>query len=228
MSRMRKGFVASALVLGAVAVGLVAGRAQASSPGPLAPTSAKAGVVGGAAAAPAVSPQLASNTLFFSNLGPGGSFQSTGFCVNGPTGPCGGRFDEAASFVPAVSGRVTQIDVGVTHFAGTNAAVVKLAQDNGGVPGAVLGSWPIANQPTYGATCCATTIPINPSISIGAGRTYWVIAVAGASNTDDALNFNYNGTTGIYAYSTNGTSWTLLAGPIGAFDVIGCYKICHV
>ncbi len=209
-------------------MGLLAGRAQASPPAPVAPTSAKAGAPGGAAAAPAVSPQLGSNTLFFSSLGPGGSFQATGFCVNGPTGPCGGRFDEAASFVPAVSGRVTQIDVGVTHAVGTNAAVVKLAQDNGGVPGAVLGSWSIANQPTYGATCCATAISISPSISIGAGRTYWVIAVAGASNTDDAFNWNYNGTSGTYAYSTNGTSWTLTGGPPGAFDVIGCSKLCKV
>src|SRR5437868_13013932 len=108
---MTRRISALALVLGLAAVGLVAGRAQASSPAPLAPTSAKAGTAS-SEAAPATSPQFATNTVFFSNLGPGGSFSSGGWCLSGATSPCG-RFDEAMPFFPSVSGRVTQIYVGV-------------------------------------------------------------------------------------------------------------------
>jgi hypothetical protein len=166
--------------------------------------------------------------VFFSNLGPGSSFQSDGWCVSGPASSCGSRFDEAMSFVPSVNGRVTRIDIGLTNFSGPNSATVLLAQDNGGVPGHVLGQWAVSGQPPFGSTtCCPTTIILPATVPIGAGRTYWVIARAGTTTTNDGWNWNYYGTVGTYAYSTNGSNWSTSYDTISAFAVIGCTGACH-
>ena len=220
-------FLAVPLTVVAAALGVSVGAAGASSPLSVAPTSAHAGSAGSVVAS-AVGPKLASNTVFFSNLGPGGSFQHGGWCVTGATAGCTGRFDIAMPFVPSVNGRVTRIDIAITNLSGPNSATVLLAQDDGsGLPGHVLGSWPISNQPAIGVSCCPTTVSLPVSIAIGARRTYWVIARAGTTSTWDNWNWNYAGTQGPYAYSTDGTSWNYANSTIGAFDVIGCSGVCH-
>src|SRR5262245_47176061 len=221
---MRKHFLGPMFVGCLFVIALIAGGAQTSALKPLPP----GGVVGhGSGAAPAV-PQVSNGTVFFSNLGPGGAFSSTGWCVAGASSSCGSRYDDAMPFIASSSGRVTQIDVGLTHFDGTNAALVKLAADSNGVPGQILASWPAANQGAYGSTCCPTTFTAYPPVSVVAGRRYWVIAVAGAPDTNDAFMWNYWGTNGAYAFSTDGTTWSLTFGAIGAFDVLGCPKLCKV
>lgn len=224
---MRRQVGALALVLALAGAALVVGRAQASAPAPLAPTSAK-GIAGSGpgARAPATSPQLGSNAVLFSNLGPGGSFSSTGWDVSGSASGAG-RFDEAMRFTPYTSGRVTRIDIAVTNFAGPNGAFVSLAQDSGGVPGTVLGSWLIVNQPAYGSTCCATSITVSQSIPVGAGHTYWLIAAAATTTTWDAWSWNYYGDTDTFAYN-QGSGWNYAFGPVGGFDLIGCSKLCKV
>jgi hypothetical protein len=224
---MRRHFTALVLMLGLVAIGVVAGRAQASSPAPRAPTSAKSAAAS-VPAAQAPSPQFASNTVFFSNLGPGGSFDPTGWCVTGATAGCGSRFDEAMPFYPSVSGIVTQIYAGVTNVAGPNAALVQLAQDNNGVPGAILAGGYVFGSPPFGSTCCAGSISISPSVPIGYGHRYWVIVRAATSMTFDAWNWSYYGGTTAFAYSVNGTTWNSSFGAISSFAVIGCSKLCKV
>src|SRR5204863_7849752 len=119
------------------------------SPGPQAPTSAKTRAASGPAAQ-APSPQFASNTVFFSNVGPGGSFAANSWCVSGASSLCT-RFDEAMPFFPSTSGLVTQIYIGLIHVSGPNATTVQLAQDNGGVPGAILAGGTVFNSPGNGA-----------------------------------------------------------------------------
>jgi hypothetical protein len=225
---MRRQVVSLALVLGLVAIGVAAGRARASSSAlPQAPTAAR-GAAAPAGAAQAPSQQLASNAVFFDNLGAGRSFSGSSWCVTGTSTPCG-RFDEAMPFVPSVSGRVQEIDIAAVHSSGPNATIVQLAQDNGGVPGAVLASTGVINSPPSGSTCCAGVATVSPSVPIGAGHTYWVIARAPASTTYNGWAWNPNFTTGTFAYSQNGGStWSTTYSYIGAFAVVGCSKVCKV
>lgn len=223
---MREKAVALVLVLGLVAIGLVAGRARATSTAPQAPTGAKGAAAASTNHAPAQ--QLTSNAVFFSNLGPGGSFSAASWCVSGASTPCT-RFDEAMPFVPAVSGRVQEIDIGAVHVSGLNATIVQLAQDNGGVPGAVLASTGVSNSPSTGSTCCVGVAPVSPSVPIGAGHTYWVIARAPISTTYNGWAWNYYGDSGGFAFSQDGgATWSATGGNIGAFAVIGCSKLCKV
>jgi hypothetical protein len=68
-------------------------------------------------------------------------------------------------------------------------------------------------------------------IPVRAGRTYWVVATAGpnvSNNTWDAWNFNTTGATSGTIDYYSGTWHTQVGQPSGAFDVIGCGKICKV
>jgi hypothetical protein len=186
-----------ALFVLAVCGGLIGAAQASSSPAPLSPKNAPAAAGGPVVQSP--SPQFATNTVFFSNVGPGGSFSSTAWCVSGATSPCG-RFDEAMPFFPSVSGLVTQIYVGLVNVSGTNAALVQLAQDNGGVPGAILASGGIAGSPHIGATCCVGSISVSPSVPIGYGHRYWIIVRPAASNTYSGWNWSYYGGSTTFAF----------------------------
>ena len=173
-------------------------------------------------------PALPSGAFYiYDNFGPGNAYD----CCNGWTvsesGSIPGYFTSAMSFVPSSSAQVTQIDLALGHVTGTDNATIELARDNGGDPGTVLGSWSVAGQPTFGSCCTVTTVHTG-LVPVGAGRTYWVLAIAGpngSNDTWDAWNFNTTGAVGGAIY--NGT-WFHYGNPTGAFDVIGCGKICKV
>jgi hypothetical protein len=133
---------------------------------------------------------------------------------------------------------VTQIDVALTNGAGANNATIKLARDDGsggpsafGLPGAVIGSWSVASQPPFGGCCTVTTVMISPSIPVGAGKRYWVIAEPGPNffkTTVDIWNFNEFFDGGPSALALNGTGWFRADLYQGAFDVLACPKVCKV
>jgi len=204
------------VVTGLAAAGVVAGRAQAS--------------VHVASRPSTVSSSTAS--VIYSNLGPGGAYYPyDGWCVHGDVsaGVCTGYQKVAMPFT-GNGGTVTQIDLALTNSGGTNNATVQLVRDEAGVPGAVLGSWSVANQPPLGGCCALTTIHVSPTIPVGAGKKYWVVAGPGPNNQDDTAdvwNWNSQLSTGTYAYN-NGSGWTTAQSPVSAFDVLGCGKLCRV
>jgi hypothetical protein len=185
----------------------------------------------GASTSSTVSALPLGSVLIYSNLGAGNNYNSgIGWTVS-ESGSPPGFFRVATSFVPSSGAQVTQIDLALGHVSGTNNATIRLAQDNGaGLPGAILGTFSVFLQPTFGTCCTLTTVHTN-LIPVGAGHKYWVIATAGpngTNNTWDAWNFNTTGVTSTTA-SDGGSGFVVQVGdPSGAFDVIGCAKLCKV
>jgi hypothetical protein len=222
--------------IGCVAlVAVVAGLGVASAAGAGGASTVSAGAITtthavGAISAPAAPPSLPIGAmLLFSNFGPGNGYNCcTGWTVSEPGAV--GLFRPAMAFTPSVNAQVTQIDIALGHVSGTNNATISLAQDNGGVPGTILRTWPVALQPPFG-TCCIVTTVGGSLVPVAAGHKYWVIASAGpnvANNTWDAWNLNSIGQQGPTALDT-GSGFVLNANHTeGAFDVIGCGKLCKV
>src|SRR5690349_5796048 len=97
----------------------------------------------------------ASADTFFSNFGPGNSYNCcVGGTISGPTS-APGWIIQANQFTAGFSGSVSQIDVAMGYVTGAlNGATISLWSDNGGIPGSQLGSWNITNLTNFGS-CCA-------------------------------------------------------------------------
>jgi hypothetical protein len=226
---------AAAVACIAAVIGVVAAGAQASAP--VRDTNGAAAKAGPNGAAPnnAVSP----NQVIFSNLGAGNAYDTVlGWCVTGltsaPADGCGGSLQRwIGSAFTGNGGNVTQIDVALTYDNGTNGATVQLAADNGsGLPGNVLRSWSVSGQPPVGTCCGLTTLTVSPSIPVGSGKTYWVVVKPAGTSTSDLWDENTVGDYGPVAGNHNGSGWFSEGPPSatlrGAFDVLGCAKICRV
>lgn len=84
--------------------------------------------------------QVSRADIIFSDLGPGGTyFQYGGTVVSGTDNP-DGAYSIAAAFTPATDFFLTQIDVGITYFAGSDFAAVSLRDDADGRPGNSYGT----------------------------------------------------------------------------------------
>jgi hypothetical protein len=182
-----------------------------------------------AASTPAPAPSLPIGSIvIYSNLGAGGSYQCCiGFTIGGSASPVG--FNRAAMpFTPSSNSQLVQIDVALGHVVGTNAATVQLANDNAGFPGAVIRTWTVAFQPSFGATTTTLTTAGGALIPVAAGHKYWVIIQAlSGSNTWDAWNLNSTSANATYSFDA-GAGWQHGSGLLGAFDVLGCTKLCKV
>jgi hypothetical protein len=76
-----------------------------------------------------------------------------------------------------------------------------------GVPGAILAGGTVFNSPGIGSTCCVGSISVSPSVPIGAGPKYWIIARAATSTTFNGWNWSCYGGNTTFAFSQNGTTW---------------------
>lgn len=130
-----------------------------------------------------------------------------GYAVFGP-GPGAGNGTEwwlAASFTPTANHIATRVEVAAEYDYGTNAAVLSLYDDAGGVPGKQLHSWQLTNLPH--SVCCTVVGGTDKSgIPLTGGKQYWV---AIRTNAKDA------GAVVVWALSENadvqkhGTSWAI-------------------
>jgi hypothetical protein len=143
--------------------------------------------------------------IIFSDLGPGGSYQSSsGWTIYGTTAPT--KTDRASSFVPAGNYTLDSIQAAFTWSFGFNTGDMYLMSDNGGVPGTILESFHFNNLPHFGVSPTALTTGVStlhPLLS--AGVRYWV---ATSANDDSFLSFNWNNTgyMGV-ASRDNGGAW---------------------
>ena len=218
------------VVLAAVVAGLGVASAAGASSKVSAPKFTTTRAAGGVADSAAGSSLVFGSVVIFSNLGPGGSYSCcVGWTVSESASVVG--FQRVATpFTPTSGAQVTRIDVALGHLTGTNNATVQLAADNGGLPGAILRTWLVFGQPALGTCCTLTTVNTGTLVPVGAGRQYWVIVTAGpnvANDTWDAWNWNSVGDSGTFAFDT-GSGWALAGATRGAFDVIGCSKLCKV
>lgn len=74
-----------------------------------------------------------------------------GFPITG-SNTSAGYISGGMAFVPTGTFRVTDVVVGVGWLSGSNVVTFSLDANNGGVPGAVLGSWTFDNLPKLGTT----------------------------------------------------------------------------
>jgi hypothetical protein len=171
---------------------------------------------------------MLADTVIFKDFPPGDFCCNVdGWLVAGPSGtPYSSQ--TANGFTSSGNYSVSQIDIGISSFLGTNSAIVELTTDSGGFPGTVLGSWNISNQSSSSGNCCPiTAISGITGVNISAGN-YFLVALPGASDTFDLWNINITGIRGLVEGNQNGAGFE--AGPVeestlGAFAVIGTPSI---
>lgn len=172
-------------------------------------------------------PAAHADSVIFSDLAASSPiYSSGGYSIAGSTSTAG-FVDPAFSFtVGASSYNLTQIDLALSNYSGTNGSVtVDLVNNSGGLPGStVLGSWTFSSLPANGST--NTTLQTQSGITgitLSAGTTYWLEAFVtnSSSNTFDLWNYNNQGDTGTPAENTGAGFATGVTGAIGAFDVLG-------
>ena len=107
-----------------------------------------------------------------------------GYQVFGP-GPGAGNGTEwwlATAFTPKANYLATRVEVAAEYDFGTNAAVLSLYDDAGGVPGKPLHNWQLTNLPH--SVCCTVVGGSDESgIPLTGGKQYWV---AIRTNANDA------------------------------------------
>ena len=98
-----------------------------------------------------------------------------GFPITG-SNTSAGYISGGMAFVPTGTFRVTDVVVGVGWLSGSNVVTFSLDANNGGVPGAVLGSWTFDNLPKLGST---DTIVQTMSFASGIVPAVWSNILAG-------------------------------------------------
>ena len=109
----------------------------------------------------------------YSSLGPGNTFQTNSAWQVFGSNSGNGLFEEAATFKPSSSVLLTQIDIALAWFGGTNSVVVTLNSDSGGFPGSAIASWTVNNLSFFGTL--QTLLP-STTLSLAAGQSYWIVA----------------------------------------------------
>jgi hypothetical protein len=188
----------------------------------------------------AAQPPKGSVTIF-SNLGSGEDVynSNSGFTVVGPVGSgFPGELWIAAAFTPDSDRILTEIDVAASYNgSGKNRMLLSLYSDDGGLPGAVLGSWKLHDLTPF-QTCCAVAIKKGKnrlSVSVKAGTQYWVVLSNDEKNKSLSGVWNWNTTdtdsadpaVESWCSSSDGgfcffdKQWVALSGTMPAFAVYG-------
>jgi RHS repeat-associated protein len=170
-------------------------------------------------------------TVSYGDLGPGQSINTVDYwCVSGDTTPdCGPETNRwiAAPFTPTADMTLTEVQMALNYFAGTNAAEVDLVNDVGGLPGTtVLETWSLAGLPPSSTPAIISFSSVG-TVTLYGFTQYWLVAKGGAP---DSLLLWWTNSTGLNGgdLSTNsGTSWVSLTGlqysrdSLPAFNVAG-------
>jgi hypothetical protein len=173
---------------------------------------------------PAIPPASKLVTIY-STLGKGSNVYSTlsAFGILGTN--TGQPYPEmvANGFRPKADHLVTEVQVGATHYQGTNALVVSLNQDNHGVPGKALHTWHFTNLPDNW-TCC--TLQIGKSakgIKVQKGKMYWVVLRPEVKDQDtwDLWADNIAGKEGPTFSNNIGSGWNTSYQTLSALGVFG-------
>lgn len=149
----------------------------------------------------------------FSNIGtryPNGLyFCCYGNTISGPDSPIGQTIWNAVEFTPASDATIKEIDSAVALAAGSNHIVLNIAEDNGGVPGTVLGSFPVSGMGVFGD--CCNLVTAQPHIRVTGGTPYWFFISTDAQSADTWAAWPFNSTDQVNTLNGagyDGTSWT--------------------
>lgn len=93
---------------------------------------------------------------------------------SGPQAGNGTQWWLAAPFTPTADHIATKVEVAAEHYLGTNAAVLGLYDDAGGLPGNELHSWQLSNLP-HSVCCTVVGRSDQAGIPLTGGKQYWVV-----------------------------------------------------
>lgn len=121
--------------------------------------------------------------------------------ISGASSASPGYAADAMPFSVSVTASVSEIDVALGWYTGTNGATVSLWTDANGTPGTQLGpSWSVGNFPSSGTTD-DTVVMISgiSGINLAAGSSYLLVITPAASDTWAGWNLNTTGINGLTA-----------------------------
>lgn len=166
-------------------------------------------------------------TKIFNNLSkyPDGVYWCcTSSIVSGPNSEFGSQVWIGAAFTPAASVAVSKIVSGLNHDSGTNAMVVAVNSDSGGLPGEELGSANVSGLPDF-PSCCAVAQAAFNGISLEGGKQYWVVVRTDKKTADTFGGWAFNDTEQVVPPTlafNDGTGWQPLQSLAGVgFEVLG-------
>lgn len=142
----------------------------------------------------------------------------------------GGEQWLAVSFKPATNTTVKTIELPLSIGSGSNAVVVTLNKNAGGIPGTTLATFNVSSLPSFGTlgTCCAlVTVTSASGVAVTGGATYWIVVKTESGSTFHgtwhANVLNQTGTqNGAIINSTTGGNWALTSFKPGVgFAVFG-------
>ena len=115
--------------------------------------------------------------------------------VAGSSSSLGASYVQANLFQTVAGGSVSQIDLGVTNFSGSNEFEVSIWTDSGGMPGTMVGGyWGVT---TAASTCCIlTTIPGISGVTLAPGTDYFM-ELGPVSPNDNSFNIGAWNTVGL-------------------------------
>src|SRR5579863_3191605 len=215
------------ICLGLLALSGLSAFAQASKDGTIKLNGGKDAISVPAASQPFASAVLPASGLMtiYSTLGKGKNVYSTlsGFGILGTdTGQMLPQM-VANGFRPSADHLVTEVQVGATHFQGTNVLVVSLNDDNFGVPGKALHTWRFSNLPVVWSCCTLQTGKYAKGIPVKKGKLYWVVLRPEKQFQDtwDVWADNFAGKQGQYFSNNTGTGWNTSYQVLSAVGVFG-------
>jgi len=141
---------------------------------------------------------------------------------------------QAVPFTPAANMTVREVEASVLWAEGTNAVVMSLNHDSGGLPGTSIHTWNVKNLAIIGSCCQLATGKSKTGIAVKKGTQYWLVVGTNsndsnifaaweinstdmrlhpfASYCDDSKQGNCNGTSG---------QWTAVSALLPGFAVLG-------
>jgi hypothetical protein len=165
------------------------------------------------------------DSVIFSNLGPGNSYQGgTGYTLGAPTSS--DYYVTANAFtVGATSMNLAAIELAAGIVQGTNQLTIDLDADSGGAPGAVIESFTINSaMPQFGSVSSDNLVTATSVLQplLTAGTQYWVVlSVPDDGTTWAAWNENSIGDTGPVAQYDHGTLLFNGSDTRGAMAILG-------
>lgn len=164
----------------------------------------------------------------FDNIGflypKGYYFCCYGDTISGSASQIGSTNWAAVQFTPDSDSTIKLINVAVGYVSGTNKVVINIAEDDGGVPGNVIGTASATGLDTFG-NCCQLA-EANVSIHLTGGTPYWIYLATDGTNSNSWLAWPFNSTDQVDTMAVagyNGSTWTNFgpSRPAPAFALYG-------
>jgi hypothetical protein len=141
---------------------------------------------------------------------------------------------QAVPFTPAANMTVKEVEASVVWAEGTNAVVLSLNRDSGGLPGKAIHTWNVKNLATIGSCCQLATGKSQTGITVTKGTQYWVVVRTNSNDSNIFAAWEVNSTDmRLHPFASycddskqgdcNGTSgkWTPVSDLLPGYAVLG-------